>query len=191
MTIFALRQAVWFCWLLFIVVWVLAAASTKRTIERPPNQLFYRALLVVALILLGNSRSASDTSPLGRVVLPGSHFVVAIGLFLTVGGLALAFWARATLGGNWSGTITLKQGHTLVQSGPYGFVRHPIYTAALLMFLGSAVAFGTVGAMLALPVAGLSCVVKARQEEALLLAHFGEMYAHYRSRTRMLVPLVF
>src|SRR5207248_5310755 len=110
---------------------------------------------------------------------------------IALGGLLLAFWARATLGGNWSGTITLKEDHTLVQNGPYRTIRHPIYTAILLMFLGSALFYGTLGAVAAVPLCAVGFVVKAHQEEELMQRTFPDAYPPYRARTKMLVPGVF
>lgn len=145
-----------------------------------------------AFLLLYLSRPGRNAlGPLGRRVLPGTAPVAALGLLLTIGGLVLAFWARATLGGNWSGLVTFKEDHTLVRTGPYASVRHPIYTAILTMFLGTAIAYGTLAAVGAFPLAVVSFVVKARQEERLLARHFPEEYAEYRTHTSMLVPGVF
>jgi protein-S-isoprenylcysteine O-methyltransferase Ste14 len=114
----------------------------------------------------------------------------AIGFVLTLLGLSVAIWARLTLGTNWSGTVTFKENHELIQSGPYAVVRHPIYTGLLLMFLGTAFAIGTVGAFLSVPTLFLSFWIKSRQEEALMIDHFGEQYAAYRQRVRAIIPFV-
>jgi protein-S-isoprenylcysteine O-methyltransferase Ste14 len=192
MTAFDLRAAIGFCWLAFVVVWLLAAANTKRTAERPGNQLGYRLIWIAAFALLYLSRPGRNAlGPLGTVILPADLALVGFGLVMTIAGLALAFWARATLGRNWSGTIQFKQDHTLVQTGPYAVVRHPIYTAILLMFVGTALAYGTLAAVVAVPLAVVSFIVKARREEELMQQHFPDDYAAYRKRTRMIVPLVF
>ena len=65
-----------------------------------------------------------------------------LGLIMVAAGIAFAVWARHYLGRNWSGTVTVKQDHELIRSGPYRLVRHPIYTGLLLAILGTAVAFG-------------------------------------------------
>ena len=190
MTVVTIRQAVGLCWLAFVVVWVLASRATKRTVERPDNQFVYRSMWLVAFALLFLSRPRRRVMLLDRPVLSSSIAVALAGLVLVIAGLAFAFWARATLGGNWSGTVTFKENHTLVDTGPYAIVRHPIYTAILLMFVGTAIANGTVGGLVALPVAVVGFVVKARQEEGLLQRHFPDAYPAYRARTRMLVPFV-
>ena len=87
---------------------------------------------------------------------------------LGVIGVALAIWARVTLGRNWSGVVTLKQDHELVTSGPYAMVRHPIYTALVLMFLGFSLLFDSVSAWLGLAFICYSFWIKLKQEEALM-----------------------
>jgi len=192
MTVFDLRQAVGLCWLAFVVVWLLASGRTKRTVERAGNQFGYRAMWIVAFGLMFVSRPGrTDLGVITRAILQANDLIVSIGLVVTIAGLALAVWARAALGGNWSGTVQFKEDHTLVERGPYAVVRHPIYTAILLMFLGTAIANGTLGALVAVPLAVVSFIVKARQEEELLQRHFPDAYAAYRTRTRMIVPLVF
>ena len=180
------------CWVVFVLVWIIAAASTKRTVARPRNQGVYRVLWFVAFtcLFLGSPRRRT-TELLARSMIPARLDLAFGGLVVVLGGLALAFWARATLGRNWSATITLKENHTLVQTGPYRSIRHPIYTAILLMFLGSAIAYGTAGALLAFPIAAVGFLIKARHEEALMQQHFPDVYPEYRLRTRMLVPGVY
>jgi protein-S-isoprenylcysteine O-methyltransferase Ste14 len=112
----------------------------------------------------------------------------AAGLALTVAGLGLAVWARLALGGNWSGRITFKENHQLVLHGPYARVRHPIYSALLLMFLGSALAVGTLGALVGLPLLFVGVWLKLRQEDELMSRHFPHEYASYRSRVSALIP---
>ena len=81
------------------------------------------------------------------------------------------------LGGNWSDTVTFKENHELIERGPYGLVRHPIYAALLLMFMGTALAMGTMGGLVGLLFFFLSFLIKYRQEEALMTKHFGDRYA--------------
>ncbi len=102
-------------------------------------------------------------------------------------GLAIAVWARIALGRNWSGEITLKEDHELVTSGPYAAIRHPIYTALILLFLGLALYIASAGAWIGLALVILSCWIKLRQEEALMLRQFPDSYPAYMARTRRLV----
>src|ERR1700719_2453850 len=122
------------CWILFSVIWLLAAAATKRTIyhENGARRLRYLILLVLAFLLL--TKRSRLPYPLNVRVIPETGTVQWIAAILCMSGLAFCLWARATLGRNWSGTITLKEGHELIERGPYRFVRHPIYTGLLAMF---------------------------------------------------------
>jgi protein-S-isoprenylcysteine O-methyltransferase Ste14 len=180
------------CWYMVAFFWLINAFANKRTIQRQSfaSRLPYVVLFWLAFWLLFGSTS-HRSHHLGLVVLPHSTAMAGLGLVLTVLGLLLAIWARVTLGGNWSGTVTFKEDHELIVRGPYALVRHPIYTALLLMFLGTALAIGTVGALAGVPVLFLSFWIKFRQEEALMTEHFGDQYRDYMKRVKALIPFVF
>jgi protein-S-isoprenylcysteine O-methyltransferase Ste14 len=86
--------------------------------------------------------------------------------------------------------VTLKEGHELMERGPYRIVRHPIYTGILTMFFATALAqghfFGFVGALLMF----VSFGIKLGDEEKLMLQQFPERYADYRRRTKRIIPFV-
>ena len=140
------------CWLVFVATWVLGALSTKRTVYRESRaqRLRYWVLLVVACFLQLCGRRLPY--PLNIRVLPQLAPTAWAAAVLCVIGLGFAVWARVTLGRNWSGVVTLKEGHELVERGPYRLVRHPIYTGILTMFFATALAqghlAGFVGALL-------------------------------------------
>jgi protein-S-isoprenylcysteine O-methyltransferase Ste14 len=177
------------CWVVFFVVWFIAAWFAKRTVER--SRTWARWIVWIVVIMLVGARSGwlplANRVSLWRAT-PGLAVVAAT---VTAAGLSVALWARAVLGGNWSGAIVLKEHHELIDRGPYAFVRHPIYTGVLLMALGTVMFWGTRAGMIvfAMMVAGL--IVKARGEELLLTKHFPEVYPHYRARVRArLIPFV-
>jgi protein-S-isoprenylcysteine O-methyltransferase Ste14 len=105
-------------------------------------------------------------------------------------GLAVAIWSRGTLAGNWSATVTFKQGHELVQTGPYRFVRHPIYTVILLMILGSVIAVGRLQSSFGFLIVCIGFWIKLKQEESLMLLHFPNEYPAYRARVKAPVPFL-
>ena len=131
------------CWILFCVIWLLAAVFNKRSIYRESGaqRLRYSILLVLAFLLL--TRRHRLPYPFDVQIIPTAVAVEWMAGILCIAGLAFCVWARATLGRNWSGTITLKEGHELIERGPYRIVRHPIYTGLLAMFFATAIAFGT------------------------------------------------
>jgi protein-S-isoprenylcysteine O-methyltransferase Ste14 len=184
-----LRDFIICCWIVFGLYWAAAAVSTKRTVERQDwkSRTGYVALLTLAFLLLFR---LVPIYPLTLRVLPPSLAVDIVAAVLCLAGLALAIWARRTLGRNWSGLVTLKRDHELVMQGPYRYVRHPIYSAILLMFLASALATGRLGGFVGLAFCIASFWVKLRQEEALMLRHFPDQYPAYRRSVRALVPFV-
>jgi len=94
------------------------------------------------------------------------------------------------MGRNWSGTVSFKQDHELIEHGPYRFVRHPIYTGMLLMVLGTAVSSGRLSALLALVFFSFGIWKKLRREETLLTKYFPDAYPRYMSHTKALIPFV-
>jgi len=188
----ALKLIFW-CWDIFVLFWLINMFSNKRTLHRQSagSRLRYTVFFFAAFWLLFESTFRHRRYPFDLVVVPHSAVLNLISLVLTVLGLSLAIWARVALGGNWSGTVTFKENHELVERGPYALMRHPIYTALLLMFLGTALAIGTVGGLIGWPILFLSFWIKYRQEEALLLEHFGDRYEAYRKRVSAVVPFVF
>jgi protein-S-isoprenylcysteine O-methyltransferase Ste14 len=178
------------CWIVFITVWLLAAASTKRTVYRESRaqRLRYWVLLVIACLLLLYSRELPY--PLNLRVIPRATPVACGAAFLCVVGLAFALWARATLGRNWSGVVTLKEGHELVERGPYRFVRHPIYTGMLIMFFATALVQSRVGGFVGLLLIFASFWIKLDREETLMLQQFRERYVVYQQRVKRIIPFV-
>ena len=95
------------------------------------------------------------------------------------------------MGAHWSGEITIKVDHQLIRTGPYRLIRHPIYTAMLGMFVGTAIVSGQTHALLGLALAIIAYWRKIRMEEANLNDAFGDAYRDYRRETWALVPGVF
>ena len=183
-----IEYAIGSCWVVFIVFWLIAALQTKRTVERQDltSRLQHGIPVFVGAWLL--LKGTSDPGPLGDRVLPHTVPFLALALAITVAGLALALWARVTLGRNWSGIVTFKENHELIRHGPYGHVRHPIYSAILMMILGTAMSIGTLGALVGIPLIVLGVWLKLRQEEALMSEHFPSEYPSYRSQVKALIP---
>ncbi len=175
-------------WILLAAVWVLGALRTKPTVRRQPlgQRLLQRAIAIVAWVLL--LVPAMGVGPLGwRFVAPGPA-VAWTGVGITAVGIAIAFWARATLAGNWSGNVTLKVAHELVLRGPYAYVRHPIYSGISLAVAGTALAVGEVRGIVALGVALLAWRIKWPVEERFMVDQFGDGYRDYRRRVKALIP---
>ena len=178
------------CWALFCIIWLLGAVSTKRSVYRESGiqRLGYWILLIMAFLLL--TRRDRLPYPLDVRIISATETVQWMAGILCIAGLAFCVWARATLGRNWSGTITFKEGHELIERGPYRFVRHPIYTGMLTMFVAAAIALGHLGGFVAVVLAFVSYWIKLGEEEKLMLKHFPDQYRSYQQRVKRIIPFV-
>ena len=177
--------------------WAVASVWTRRTQARPAiaSQLGYLVPTLIGggLFALGAQTPFRGTAiRLAEPVFWRAPAVEGWALFaLTLVGLAFTWWARLTLGDLWSGTVQRKDDHRIVEKGPYGLVRHPIYTGLILALGAFAAQLATPGAVFGLVFIIFGFWIKARLEERFLSAQLGEAaYADYRRRTPMLVPFL-
>lgn len=182
-----LQSIVLVCWVIFFLYWLISAWRVKATAERQSlwAGLAHRLPLGCSYVLLVSRRLPA---PMNLSVMPHGAWAQALGGCVCVLGLLVTLWARKTLAGNWSSSVTFKQGHELVRSGPYRFVRHPIYTGLLVMCLGTALEMGRLRGWLALPLMATAFCIKLRQEERLLLRHFPVEYPRYQQQVKALIP---
>lgn len=172
----------------FSIYWSIAAkdsAPTKTSESRWSRQL-HLFLVNAALLLL-----VTPVPGLTHRFLPENRYLIAAGLTIEAAFILLAVWARRHLGTNWSGEVRVASGHQLVQSGPYRYIRHPIYTAVLGMYCGIALVSGQIHAPIALIMVTLAYWRKIRMEERAMAEAFGEEHEAYRRNTWALVPLLF
>jgi len=176
-------------WLLWGFYWWQASYAVKRAVRRESglSRAAHFVPLGVAGVLLGMN---SFPGWLGTRWIAPSWTTFATGTTLVAVGLLFAIWARVVLGGNWSGSVTLKQNHEIIRSGPYRWIRHPIYTGLVLAFLGSALARGEWRGLLAVLIVVVALWRKWRLEERWLVESFGAAYAEYRRTTWALIPFI-
>lgn len=169
-------------WVAWGAYWVAAAYDTKRTRWREPRAelALYVVPLLLCAVLLGAPRLVPAILR-ARFAPPGA-FLPALGAFIVAAGLGFAVWARRHLGREWSGLVTLKEGHALIRTGPYKKIRHPIYTGLLLAVAGTALAIGEWRGVVAIGCALIGVIRKVHAEEALLRRAFPQ-YAEYRKTT--------
>jgi protein-S-isoprenylcysteine O-methyltransferase Ste14 len=182
------RQWINALWTLFGLYWIVSAFKLKKTKRRESWSQRFRYVLPLLAAFCLLSRPEAHYGWLGARFVPASDSAGWVGVALTAAGVAIAIWARWHLGANWSGVVTLKEGHELIRTGPYRTIRHPIYTGILLALLGTAVAVGEVRGLLALAIAWLSFYIKARREESFLTQEFGPGFAEHRRHTGMFLP---
>jgi protein-S-isoprenylcysteine O-methyltransferase Ste14 len=176
-------------WMAWLAYWLAAAWDVKpaRRRESHANRLLTIALIVPAAVSL--AVPGSWLHWLGTRFLPDTMISYCLGLLIVLAGLAFAVWARMHLGRNWSGTVTVKENHELIRSGPYAIVRHPIYTGLLLAILGTAIVFGEWRGLLAFCFLAVAFLLKLRREERFMEESFPDTYPSYRAQVPALIPL--
>jgi len=175
-------------WLIFLGYWVAYADGNKKTVHRysPARRFVVFIVLVVVGTALYNAKGWWQTQ-----VVPHNDPVEILGVIAVAAGVAIAIWARRILGTNWSANPTIKEGHELITSGPYRYVRHPIYTGILLALFGSLVlANGQIKALIMFAILAIGLHFKSRVEEALMVKTFPNTYPEYRRRTKAIIPFV-
>ena len=177
------------CWIIFVVYWLISAFRQKATAEEKGflSMLTYQVPLTLGGLLLW---FPGFHHPLSLALTPHTDLARTLGAVVCVFGLLVTLWSRWTLGGNWSSEVAFKQGHELVKTGPYRFVRHPIYTGLLLMCLGTAGVVGQLHCWLGFLILGVGLWIKLKQEESLLLRHFPDEYPAYCRQVKALVPFL-
>lgn len=176
-----------FLWDGWFVYWVLSAqrGPSRQGGDSALALLPYRVPAILAAILL-----LAPYLTLGfgqRQLFEPSRPLILIGIAIVVAGLATTVWARVSLGRQWTGRAAVNENHKLIVTGPYRFVRHPIYSGIILAFIGSVLAMGMLGTVLALVLIVPALSYKYRREERFLAAMLPE-YDAYRARVPALVP---
>ena len=176
-----LRLAVDCAWIVFWIYWLVSAASSKESVQSGWRTRLAGVSSIGVFLIAG---------VLGRGSLAVHSLILAtIGALLVACGIALAVWARRNLGRNWGMPMTQRAEPELVTSGPYRFVRHPIYTGLLTATLGTALINSLFGLIV---VGGLIAYFYycGIIEERNLAGTFPQAYPEYRSRTKMLIPFL-
>lgn len=172
-------------WTVFWVGWLLAAFTAKASRDQSSLLSALRIGLFVATAFLIRV-SWRD----------GGHFfgagpvLAGLGLALWAAGLALAIWARLYIGRNWGMPMSRREDPDLVTTGPYRFIRHPIYTGIIVAFIGTALATTLLGLIPGAVLAGFF-TFSATREEKFLAGQFPDTFPPYKARTKMLIPFVF
>jgi protein-S-isoprenylcysteine O-methyltransferase Ste14 len=192
--------AIYIPWDVWAVTWIAAALWANRTIKRPDlgSELTYRIVTLAGFALLLGAALKVHDGHYSLVPLTGllgtRYWMVPVAVGWTMVGLAtlgfvFAWWARIYLGRLWSGRITRKEGHHVVDTGPYAIVRHPIYTGIYVAAIATTVAMGSLHAILGTLLLIVGYWMKASLEERFLSQELGpQNYAAYRRRVPMLIP---
>jgi protein-S-isoprenylcysteine O-methyltransferase Ste14 len=189
------------CWGVFVVVWLLTAIFTKRTVYRESGaqRLRYMLPIVIGCYLL--FRGSRLSYPFNVRIIPHTDALLespasplaalrVAAAILCICGVGFCFWARAILGRNWSGSVTLKENHELIVRGPYRLVRHPIYTGLLAMVVATAIQQAHIGGIIGLILISVSLWIKSSHEEEVMRKQFPDQYPAYRERVKRIIPFI-
>jgi protein-S-isoprenylcysteine O-methyltransferase Ste14 len=169
-------------WFVLIAYLIFSAMGVKPETQEHLAQSFGLLLAIIVAFLLPHL-------PIFHFVnfAPVNSVVSSIGVILCAAGIAFLAWARQHLGKNWSQTVAVKKGHELVTSGPYRYVRHPMYAGGLVACIGSAVVCGGAWIFLLVILGGLF-LWRVGAEGKLMGQQFPNEYPDYKKRTWALIP---
>lgn len=177
-------------WLIWLASWIAASfwsGRTKKHVLTLESNRYRLPILVGALLFTPWTARILGEQPLWVFGSLGIYVAAAV----TLAGISFTWWARIHLGRFWSNAITHKEDHRIIDTGPYGMVRHPIYTGLITGMLATGIAVGTVSAMLGAVLISLGMWQKARMEEVFLTEELGaDAYTSYCRRVPMLIPFL-
>src|SRR5580692_1081581 len=168
-------------WIAFWVFWFAAAIGVKAGRQRWGQFAGIRVLAILVFLLVFHSRYFKGHGSTSNPWLEG------VGTAIFVLGIALAVWARLYLGRNWGMPMSRREEPDLVTTGPYRFIRHPIYTGIILAMIGTALAISLFGLIVVAVIAAFFAY-SASREEHFLAEEFPDTFPAYKARTKMLIP---
>ena len=185
-------------WLIGVVAWFVIRYPFARRARR--------------VRVVSESRSLSETvglgsASIGLAILPGAYvatgipkmadyspswWTVALGAIFFASALWVFRISHKALGRNWSITLEIRDQHRLVDSGPYAFIRHPMYTSFLLMGIGQALLLSNwIVGLAGLTGFAILFFMRVGSEERMMLANFGQQYRAYMDRTKRIIPYLY
>ncbi len=177
-------------WLAWVTSWIIASfwsGRTKAHVRTLDSWVYRLPILLGAILLMPPTERLLGT---GQLYSLGDAWIYLLAAVVVLG-LSFTWWARIHLGRLWSNAITHKEDHRIVDTGPYGLVRHPIYTGQIVGLLATGIAIGNWAAMLGVCLISFGEWQKGRMEERFLSAELGaEAYGSYCRRVPMIVPFL-
>jgi protein-S-isoprenylcysteine O-methyltransferase Ste14 len=173
-----------------VVVWIIFSLTAKRNIQTNNGRQgsFIRIVIIVIVFLVLRITNLRHLAK--AYIFSSNYFVQGCGVLICALGIAFAIWARIHLGKNWGMPMSIKEKAELVTTGPYHYVRHPIYTGLCMAMIGSMITEGFMW-LIWLVLLGGYFIYSAKKEEKLMLLQFPDEYPQYMRRTKMLIPLIF
>lgn len=183
-----------YIWGIFWIYWILAAIKTRsnvkkessgqKSIQRVVHLIFVIISYVITFFQFKNIS-------LWNRIIPDYKYVEYIGIAILIFSLLFAIWARIVLGRNWSGAIQKVEGQRLVRSGPYKYIRNPIYTGIVCGFFGTFITLGSLASIMGFCIILIIYIIKINREQRFLILEFGEEYEKYIKESWALIPYIF
>jgi protein-S-isoprenylcysteine O-methyltransferase Ste14 len=177
-----------YLWLAWAVTWVAAAIWSGRTVKRPAiaREVAYRVITGAgAVLIFGMAALRRHDILFWRLDGAAGWLFAAV----VLGGALFMWWARVTLGRFWSGSVTQKAGHYVIDRGPYAIVRHPIYTGLIVGITATVCVRASLQTLMGAMLMTIGVYIKARLEENFLRTELGPAYDAYAQRVPMLIPV--
>jgi protein-S-isoprenylcysteine O-methyltransferase Ste14 len=175
-------------WIVFIVYWIIGAVKTRANRETESFTSRFAVLLLEGVGYVLIFSGSTGIGFLGTRFIPHTMAGAILGVVLVWSGVALAIWARHHLAEFWSARVTIKEDHQLIRTGPYTYLRHPIYSALVLATIGSALVIDEWRCILGTCLVLVGYCFKAKIEEAMLSQQFGEAFREHQNDTGFLIP---
>jgi protein-S-isoprenylcysteine O-methyltransferase Ste14 len=171
-------------WLAFNVYWSrevrrVAPVQREESARSSARHVWLRQIGLVLLFL--------PVPGLNAWILPG-NLTTVVGLIVQIAGALFYLRAKRELGAAWSGSVSIKVGHQLVKTGPYRWVRHPLYSGMIAMTAGTAIVCNQIHAAIGLVLMIVAYWIKIGVEERWMREEFGAAWDEYRRTTRALIP---
>ncbi len=179
------------CWAMLLTYWFINARKVKTAVHTQSRASRYLYLFFLVSGFVITYARVFAIGILGYQLIPVTPISGIAGLATCIAGVGFAIWARTVLGENWSGEVTLKKEHELVQTGPYKIVRHPIYTGFEIGLLGVIITIGQLKGMVGLAIVFVNHYFKTRMEEDIMYGQFPTQYPVYVKRVKRLIPFIF
>jgi protein-S-isoprenylcysteine O-methyltransferase Ste14 len=186
-------------WAAFLLVWGISALFVKQDVRGGGYaaawqrywglRLAAAAIIIFVAVRLGRRAGSSGAALFSHGIFTPPPALGWAGAALTAIGIGFAIWARVNLGRNWSSRPAVKEHHEFVITGPYAYVRHPIYSGIMLAALGTAFTSSVIGIGLFVFIS-ITFALRMNKEEKIMLELFPDQYPEYQKHTRRLVPFI-
>lgn len=177
-------------WIGLIAYWLVSASKSKHNVKTTYRKFALFRFVIFFLLLIFIELTGKNHRYNYSGFYLKSEVAQISGLVLFLCGIFVSIWARINIATNWGMPMSIKEKPELVTSGPYKYIRHPIYSAFLLSMAGTALAISLYWTVILVSV-GSYFIYSAVQEEHYLGGQFGKQYTVYKKKTKMLIPFIF